>query len=283
MFTKRLRDYLVDQRARQRIAIALSRGGAMMQARSIDLSRPVTWEFSGFSQNGEDGILDVLRRHLRESNRYFLEVGASDGVENNSAWLLVAAKYSGVMIDGDASSVERASRTVVPHSIGAESLEMFVTVENVHALLTLMPQRDPDVLSLDIDGNDYHIAHAMFASGFRPRIFVVEYNSVYGPERSLTIPYQETFVFTKADPTWLYYGASIAAWRKLFDAQGYRFVTVESNGVNAFFVDPGWFAREFLDQVQGLGFAENRYQHRKFKVSSEEQFAWIKKRPFVLV
>ncbi|HSB19970.1 MAG TPA: hypothetical protein VLD85_08190, partial [Anaeromyxobacteraceae bacterium] len=66
-----LRNRRLEVRDRQRIAIALARGGAMMQARRIDLSRPGTWEFSGFSQNGEDGILDVLRSQLTSSNRYF--------------------------------------------------------------------------------------------------------------------------------------------------------------------------------------------------------------------
>ena len=81
-------NYLLDTRDRQRINIALSKGGAMMHARNIDLTQPATWEFSGFSQNGEDGILDVLRKNLLESNRYFIEIGAADGIENNSAWLL---------------------------------------------------------------------------------------------------------------------------------------------------------------------------------------------------
>jgi hypothetical protein len=187
------------------------------------------------------------------------------------------------MVDGDAESVEKAGRTVVPHSVGAESVTMFVTRDNTSALRALIPMEDPDVFSLDIDGNDYYVAQAALASGFRPRIVVVEYNSVYGSERSLTIAYQEDFAFTKADRTWLYYGASLAAWHKLFASQGYRFVTVERNGVNAFFVDPAWFERDFLDGIRGLAFAENRYQHRKFKVSSEEQFAWIKERSFLAV
>ena len=58
---KKLFNYLLDVRDRQRINIALSKGAAMMHARNIDLTQPGTWEFSGFSQNGEDGILDVLR------------------------------------------------------------------------------------------------------------------------------------------------------------------------------------------------------------------------------
>ena len=99
--------FLLDLRDRQRVVIALSKGAAMMQARQIDPSAPGTWEFSGFSQNGEDGILDVLRRRLTSSNRYFIEIGCSDGIENNSAWLVVAEKFAGIMIDGSARRTRR--------------------------------------------------------------------------------------------------------------------------------------------------------------------------------
>ena len=94
---RKLINYLYDLRNRQRIIIALSKGEIMMNARNINLTQPATWEFSGFSQNGEDGILDVLRKQLSSSNRYFIEIGSSDGIENNSAWLVVVEKYNGIM------------------------------------------------------------------------------------------------------------------------------------------------------------------------------------------
>ena len=76
----RFKNYLLGLRDRQRICIALSKGASMMQARNIDLKNPGTWEFSAFSQNGEDGILDVLRKQLVRSNRYFIEIGSADGI-----------------------------------------------------------------------------------------------------------------------------------------------------------------------------------------------------------
>lgn len=282
MFRK-LFNYLLDLRDRQRINIALSKGAAMMQARSINLRDPATWEFSGFSQNGEDGILDVLRKQLSASNRYFIEIGAADGIENNSGWLLVAEKYNGLLIDGSAKLVERARRTVIGYSIGAECHNMFVTRESVRDIRALALQQDPDVFSLDIDGNDYHIAEALLENGFRPKIFVVEYNSVFGPERSMTIEYKSDFVFTQAHPTHLYYGVSIAAWRKFFDRHGYRFVTVDRNGVNGFFVDPQHFDLVFLDQVRGLAFAENMSQYKYFRKPWEQQFELISDQRFITI
>lgn len=279
----RVFDYLIDQKDRQRIAIALAKGGAAMLAREIDARDPRTWEFSGFSQNGEDGILDVLRRRLGWSNRYVVEIGAAEGTENNSSWLLLAERYEGLMIEGDARQSARARRNVARYSIGSECLSMFVTIGTVDRILDRVAYPDPDIFSLDIDGNDYHIANALFDRGFRPKIVSVEYNSTFGPERSISSVYRDDFRRTAAHPSHLYYGVSVAGWKTFFAKRGYRFVTVDSNGVNAFFVDPTVFDPLFLDGVDGLAFVENRYQLRAQRLDHVGQFARIADQPFVTV
>ncbi len=280
---KKLLNYMYDVRDRQRICIALSRGGAMMQARNIHLGQPATWEFSGFSQNGEDGILDVLRKQLLKINRYFIEIGSADGIENNSAWLVFAEKYHGIMIEGNPHLFERMKRMVADYNYGTECLCMFVTMETVHELKSMALHLDPDIFSLDIDGNDYYIASAILKAGFRPKIFVVEYNSVFGPDRCVTIKYNGEFVYTNAHPSHLYYGVSIAGWRKFFSENGYHFITVDRNGINGFFVDTDLFDNAFLNAVKPLEFAENKLQYKKFRRSSEEQFKLIADQPLVSI
>jgi hypothetical protein len=277
---KKFMNYLLDLRDRQQMGIALGKGGAMMHARNIDLTQPETWEFSGFSQNGEDGILDVLRKQLLDRNRYFIEIGSADGMQNNSSWLVVAEQYNGLMIEGNPRLVERAKRMLSNHSIGLDCINMFVSSENIHELKSLALHSDPDVFSLDIDGIDYYIAKSIMDGGFRPKIFAVEYNSVFGPERNITIPYQKNFIFTQAHSTQLYYGVSIGAWRKFFAHYGYRFVAVDSKGVNAFFVDPECFDESFLSAINAATFAENIYQLRKFKGPFEKQFLLIADQEF---
>lgn len=279
----RIASYLRDVRDRQRINIALAKGVGSRQSRNIDLSIPATWEFSGFSQNGEDGILDVLRSQLVEKNRYFIEIGAADGIENNSGWLAVAERYNGIMIEGNPQLVERARRNVIGYSIGVECFNMFVTQENIKTLKEMSFYPDPDVFSLDIDGNDYFIAQSIIRYGFRPKIFVVEYNSVFGSSRSATIAYQENFVFTEAHPTHLYYGVSIQGWRNFFERSGYRFVTVDQNGVNAFFVAPEYYDQAFLNGVKSVDFAENRSQYLKYRIPSEEQYKMIEDQEFMVI
>jgi len=224
-----------------------------------------------------------LRSQLLEKNRYFIEIGSADGIENNSGWLTVAERYNGIMIEGSSRLVERAKRNVIGYSIGVECHNMFVTQENIEKLKEMSFHADPDIFSLDIDGNDYYIAQAIMEIGFRPKIFVVEYNSVFGPLRSETIAYQESFVFTEAHPTHLYYGVSIAGWHNFFERYGYRFVTVDQNGVNAFFVDPKCYSENFLNGIKPLAFAENRSQYLKFRIPSEGQFALISNRQFVSI
>lgn len=278
MFKRIFSYYLLDFQTWQRLNIAISKGGAMMAARNVDLTRPSTWEFSGFSQNGEDGVLEVLRNQLSNPNRSFVEIGAGDGVENNTSWLAVMDKYNGIMVEGNSWLAGRANRVVMSLCIGAECLNTFVETDSIAPLKKRMLHLDPDVFSLDIDGNDYHIAKAVLEQGIRPKIFVVEYNSVFGPERTVTIKYQKGFVYTQNDPTQLCYGVSLAGWKKFFQDNDYEFVTVERAGVNAFFVDKNLFPREFLESVSGLQFASNRFQQRKFQCSDEEQFKLISDR-----
>lgn len=267
-------------RDRQRIVIGLTKGGAMMNSRNVDLKSPQTWEFSGFSQNGEDGILDVLRKQLLKSNRYFVEIGSADGIDNNSAWLTIAEKYQGMMIEGSSDLVARAKRMVGHYSLGLQIINMFVDVDTVGKIKELAQYNDPDVMSLDIDGIDYYVAKALLAEGVRPKIFVVEYNSVFGPNLSKTIKYSRNFVYTKAHPSELYYGVSIAGWKKFFAENGYKFVTVDRNGVNAFFVNPSYFNSDFLSGIEALDFSENQLQLLKFRSNYDDQFKLIQHMDF---
>ena len=86
-----------------------------------------------------------------------------------------------------------------------------------------------------------------------------------------------------AHPTQLYYGASVKAWRALLNQHGYSFITVDTNGVNAVFVDPARFEKSFLDNVSGVNFAENFYQAHTFGFGWEKQFKRIEMMPLETV
>lgn len=275
--------YLKSLRSLQRVNMALVRGGATSALRTLDFTDPGTWEFSGFSQNGEDGIIDLLSRRISHPNRYFIEIGASDALENNTAWLAIARRFSGLWVEGNRAMSDWCSYLFTSLNYGVESICMFVTKDKVTELRDRALYANPDVFSLDIDGNDYHIAEAVLSSGLRPKIFIVEYNSVFGPEMSVTIPYKEDFRGSRAYGENLYYGCSIGAWKKLFARFGYSFVTVDLNGTNGIFIDPKEFDGGFVQNIRGKNFADNFSQLREYRIDWTGQFELIKDRELLQI
>ncbi len=263
-------------RSMQQIVMSLARAGASASVRVINISDPNSWEFSGFSQNGEDGIIDFLCQQIKHPNRYFIEIGSSYGIENNTAWLAIGKKFNGIMIEGNPKASVQASNLYGILNIGVECINAFVTKNNISQLKDWALHHAPDLFSLDIDGNDYYIAEDIMRSGFKPKIIVVEYNSAFGPSQKLTISYEDNFNMSAAHETHLYYGVSICGWRRFFEKWGYKFITVDKNGVNAFFVNPAEFEAEFIDKLKGLEFQENFNKMRKFRVSWDKQWELIK-------
>jgi hypothetical protein len=113
-------------------------------------------------------------------------------------------------------------------------VEHWLTAENVNAVVVEAGfAGDIDMLSLDVDGNDYWILGALTC--VRPRVIVLEFNGSLGPHARLTMPYDPQF---RLDTTRQPYrcGASLAAFSALCSERGYRLVGVHSLGFNAFFV-----------------------------------------------
>jgi len=264
-----------------RLEMGFSRGALNVAQRHVDATRPQTWEFSAFSQNGEDGIIDHLLSLVKAPNRYFVEIGASDGLENNSSYLAFAKKYDGVMVEGDAFKSGNALRFLQSLNWSVKYLNLFVEPDMVERLLSECLHRDPDFFSLDIDSNDYFVMKALLDAGLRPKVVCVEYNSAFGPDAPISIQYTPGISYLEYHPSQLYYGTSVEGWRALLGSHGYQFVTVDTRGVNAFFVDPK--AVDLSDAIQGMQFAENTMQHRRHNTTWEGQFAKISHLPYVSI
>lgn len=282
MLEKGLR-YLRSLRGFGRINMSLARGHASRSSRHVELSDTTTWEFSGFSQNGEDGLLEVLLDNVREPNRYFVEIGSSDGLENNTSWLSLVHRYSGLWIEGDPVTASRSRELFGALNNGVKVMQALVTPQNIGELVRKATQTNPDVFSLDIDSYDYFVAAALLRLGLRPRVFVVEYNSAFGPDAQVTVPEEFKHAERRGTADKFYYGCSISAYRTLFNQNGYRFVTVDRNGVNAFFIDPAAFDPGFLAQINSVEFAENYAQLVDCAEGWKGQWALIKDRRFVTV
>jgi hypothetical protein len=197
-------------------------------------------ELKVFSQNGEDGMLMYIFARIGTTDKRFVEFGVEDGRECNSANLLINLGWSGLLMDG---SDEHVSNGMIYYrSILGRELERlqfkraFITAENVNDLLAEGGMEgEIDLLSIDVDGNDYWIWKAI--DRISPRVVVAEYNASFGPIRRVTIPYRPNFIWnSRSYPELLYTGASLALLNELGDEKGYMLVGCDSNGVNAFFV-----------------------------------------------
>ena len=114
-------------------------------------------------------------------------------------------------------------------------VQCLVTPENINDVLRQNDvEGEIDLLSIDIDGNDYWVWKAITV--LQPRVVVVEYNASLGVSRSVTVRYDRVFDRYKKHPSGWYHGASLAALTKLAAMKGYMLVGCESHGANAFFV-----------------------------------------------
>jgi hypothetical protein len=192
-------------------------------------------EFRVFSQWGEDGILQYLLGRVPITQDFFVEFGVEDYREANTRFLLLNDNWAGLVLDGSPENVERIreERWFWRHDIAAE--HVFVTRENIDGVLARhAPDPDIGLLSIDIDGNDYWVWEAI--TTVRPRIVVCEYNSVFGPDAAVSVPYAAAFDRTQAHSSNLYWGASLAALCHLAERKGYVLAGSNTAGNNAFFV-----------------------------------------------
>jgi hypothetical protein len=215
----------------------------MAKPRHADPQRLLRYGFKVYSQNDEDGIIQEIFRRIGTTNRRFVEFGVDTGLECNSVKLLVEG-WQGLWIEADrlrASSVRRHFAPFIESSKLA-LVEALVTAENIDQLLTEAGvSGEIDLLSIDIDFNDYWIWKAITA--VQPRVLAIEYNASLRPPLSLTVPYDPHARWDGSN----YYGASLEALVWLSAVKGYRIVGCSIAGVNAFFVRADLCGDKFLE------------------------------------
>jgi len=185
-----------------------------------------------FSQSDEDGItLEILRRVNHLSAGSFAEFGVGNGMENNTL-VLLALGWRGYWAGN-----ETLAFPVPENSPALVHLRQWINLGNIIQLAQEGCQRIgvecPDVISIDLDGNDLHLVGSLLAGGFKPLLFIVEYNAKFPPPLLWQISYDESHAWQSDD----YFGASLASFEEVFRRHGYRLVCCNANtGANAFFV-----------------------------------------------
>ena len=195
-------------------------------------------EFRCYSQTGEDGIIHYVFAVLGAGPKRAVEVCAGNGLECNAANLIVNHGWDALLFDGDTNNIAagkefyRVCRDTWcrPPTL----VEAWITAENVDALIVGNGYAgEIGLLSVDVDGMDYWIWRAI--RSVSPRLVVVEFSCCWGPELSVSVPYDPNFRmdFSK---TPYYTGASLTAFCKLAQEKGYRLIGVNRLGFNAFFL-----------------------------------------------
>jgi hypothetical protein len=246
---------------RNRILIAQQRLAEIRRLPPATSLSEVEWRV--FSQFGEDGIIQYLLSLVPIAHDTFLEFGVEDYSEANTRFLLQNNNWRGVIIECDRARVRRIRQTALVWRHDLTVVEAFVTCANVNRLLLDAGLRgDIGLMSIDVDGNDFWIWEAIDAVS--PRIVIVEYNSVFGRDAAISVPYEATFSRTRAHFSNLYLGASLGALCHLAKRKGYVFAGATSADNDAFFV-----RQDVAGMVRAVS-CEEGYVESRFRESRDE-------------
>jgi hypothetical protein len=190
--------------------------------------------FKVFSQWDEDGIIQYLIHHVAIASRTFIEFGVENYEESNTRFLLLNDHWQGLVLDACGDDIDYIRSDRIHWQFDLQARQAWITRENIDGLLEPAGfGEDVGLLSIDVNGNDYWIWQAI--ESVRPRIVLVEYNSLLGLE-PVAVPYREDFDRTAAHYSNQYYGSSLTALYRLARSKGYILVGSNIWGHNAFFV-----------------------------------------------
>lgn len=137
-----------------------------------------------YSQNGEDGILEQLIYELGITAGTFCEFGASDGIYSSNTYNLIKNYgFSGIAIELDKSLYTKCVATYESYP-NVQVYHGAVLYNNMHYDLNAWLKRgnlpcDFDILSIDIDYDDYYVWEQL--TDFAPKIVIFETNSYRDP------------------------------------------------------------------------------------------------------
>jgi hypothetical protein len=220
--------------------------------RYVDPKRLESFGFKTYSQNDEDGIIQEIFNRIGTTTRRFIEIGVENGLECNTLKLLLEG-WSGLWLEGSSqhlASITRRFNDIISEG-RLSAKQAFVTAENINELIA---DGDIDLLSIDIDGNDFYVWRTIRA--VNPRVVVIEFNAKFRPPLSIVQAYRPDNVWPRTD----YMGASLEAMVRLGRDLGYSLVGTNIVGVNAFFVRNDLLAEHFQEPFT----AENHYNEPRY-------------------
>jgi len=174
-----------------------------------------------YSQFGEETLIEEIFANIGTTSKFILDIGAGGlGVNmSNTRKLIETGEWGYLGLDGDPAGNDYVVQALVTRENIISILEEHNVPENI------------DLLSIDIDGNDFYILQEILAAGYRPRVIIMEYNGCIAVDESKTIKYSPDFVHGGDD----YYGVSFKLNKDFLESERYSFVCVTET--NQFFID----------------------------------------------
>ena len=157
-----------------------------------------------YSQSGEDKYLEALFSQIGTTNKVCVEFGAGDGYTLSNTRHFIDNGWKGFMFD-----IDPRDESVIKENIYASNINDIFKKHKV--------PKEFDLLSLDIDGNDYWVWEALL---YTPSVLIIEFNGTIERGISKTIKYNPDHRWANND----YYGASFDALRKLGAIKGYNLI-----------------------------------------------------------
>lgn len=178
------------------------------------------------SQHGEDGILEAIFDKIGTTSKYAIEFGGWDGIYLSNIRNLITQKgFNGLFIEGESSRAENLLKNYEDYP-NVKCVVAYVGFRGENTLDNILDNNNVpneiDLLSIDIDGYDYHVWEAF--QNYRPRIIIIEYNP--------SIPNDIMFINPRDES--IFNGSSAAAIVELGRKKGYSLIAVTQT--NLFFV-----------------------------------------------
>lgn len=180
--------------------------------------------YKASSQSDESKILDKLIEKFN-LKKNFLEIGFSPWEYNCSN---ISNFNKGYIIDANKVNI-KIGKWLLKNTL---FICEFIDLDNIEEIIKKI-NININILSLDIDGNDYYIMEKLIK--LDPSLIICEYNPAFHL-RPITTVYKKHFDRTKEHKDWLYYGCSIKSWEIFMKKNGYSMVAISKSGVNVFFV-----------------------------------------------
>ncbi|MDF1671615.1 MAG: hypothetical protein P1U83_18620 [Roseovarius sp.] len=193
------------------------------------------------SQADEDGMIAEIFNRIGTTNRFFVEFGIGNGLENNTLALLFQG-WKGIWIEANDKACA-AIRNGFKTAISTRTLrleEAFINRDNIDGLIGRnIDEAEIDLLSVDIDGNDWHVYDGIKC--INPRVIVFEYNAKFYPPISYCMAYDSDHIHQNDDC----FGMSLQFLVDEMTPRGYALVGCNISGANAFFVREDLLADKF--------------------------------------